>query len=118
MRYGIPIVIRNMFNLSAPGTMICKWSFVSENGDSQKEDSPVKGLPRQTIWLFTGMASVPGTTNAIFGAVKDVGANVIMISQDSSEHSVCFAMPEKEVKAVAKALQSRFREALNAGRLS
>lgn len=29
----------------------------------------------------TGMAGVPGTANAIFGAVKDVGANVIMISQ-------------------------------------
>lgn len=29
----------------------------------------------------TGMAGVPGTASAIFGAVKDVGANVIMISQ-------------------------------------
>lgn len=29
----------------------------------------------------TGMAGVPGTANAIFDAVKDVGANVIMISQ-------------------------------------
>ena len=27
------------------------------------------------------MAGVPGTASAIFGAVKDVGANVIMISQ-------------------------------------
>lgn len=38
--------------------------------------------------------------------------------QASSEHSVCFAVPEKEVDAVAKALQSRFRQALAAGRLS
>ena len=29
----------------------------------------------------TGMAGVPGTASAIFSAVKDVGANVIMISQ-------------------------------------
>ena len=29
------------------------------------------------------MAGVPGTASAIFGAVKDVGANVIMISQVS-----------------------------------
>lgn len=38
-----------------------------------------------TILVFivarTGMAGVPGTAHAIFGAVKDVGANVIMISQ-------------------------------------
>ena len=38
--------------------------------------------------------------------------------QASSEHSVCFAVPEKEVEAVAKALKSRFREALAAGLLS
>lgn len=29
----------------------------------------------------TGMAGVPGTASAIFEVVKDVGANVIMISQ-------------------------------------
>jgi aspartokinase/homoserine dehydrogenase 1 len=89
------------------------------------------------------MAGVPGTASAIFSAVKDVGANVIMISQvdnvhlsllctydsswffltanimqASSEHSVCFAVPEKEVAAVSAALHVRFREALAAGRLS
>lgn len=41
-----------------------------------------------------------------------------MILQASSEHSVCFAVPEEEVKSVAEALKSRFREALHAGRLS
>lgn len=90
------------------------------------------------------MAGVPGTASGIFGTVKDVGANVIMISQvspsfsvclswsvlfiiflliisltqASSEHSICFAVPEKEVTAVSAALQSRFRQALDAGRLS
>ena len=37
----------------------------------------------------TGMAGVPGTASAIFGAVKDVRANVIMISQ---VHSSSFAL--------------------------
>ncbi|KAJ6855375.1 bifunctional aspartokinase/homoserine dehydrogenase 1 [Populus alba x Populus x berolinensis] len=120
MRYDIPIMIRNIFNLSAPGTMICR---PAENEDSQKLESPVKGFATiDNVALVnvegTGMAGVPGTASAIFGAVKDVGANVIMISQASSEHSVCFAVPEKEVTAVAEALKSRFHEALNAGRLS
>ncbi|KAL0770258.1 hypothetical protein Bca101_035408 [Brassica carinata] len=57
----------------------------------------------------TGMAGVPGTASDIFGAIKDVGANA------SNEHSVCFAVPEKEVNAVSKALRSRFSEALQAG---
>lgn len=37
----------------------------------------------------TGMAGVPGTASAIFSAVKEVGANVIMISQ---VHSPSFAV--------------------------
>ncbi|KAM7256040.1 hypothetical protein ACFE04_011781 [Oxalis oulophora] len=122
MRYDIPIVIRNVFNLSAPGTMICRPSAI-EHEESQGCVGLVKGFATiDNLALVnvegTGMAGVPGTASAIFSAVKDVGANVIMISQASSEHSVCFAVPEKEVKAVAEALQSRFRQALDAGRLS
>ncbi|KAI8565820.1 hypothetical protein RHMOL_Rhmol03G0291100 [Rhododendron molle] len=122
MRYDIPILIRNIFNLSAPGTMICR-PLVNEFEDGQGMESFVKGFATiDNLALVnvegTGMAGVPGTASDIFSAVKDVGANVIMISQASSEHSVCFAVPEKEVDAVAKALQSRFRQALDAGRLS
>ncbi|KAL5571776.1 hypothetical protein UlMin_021373 [Ulmus minor] len=122
MRYDIPIIIRNIFNLSAPGTKICRPA-ADVDEDSQRLESYVKGFATiDNLALVnvegTGMAGVPGTASAIFGAVKDVGANVIMISQASSEHSVCFAVPEKEVKAVAEALESRFRQALEAGRLS
>ncbi|KAL0915407.1 hypothetical protein M5K25_015819 [Dendrobium thyrsiflorum] len=122
MKYNIPIVIRNIFNLSAPGTMICQQP-QKENGEGMILESVVKAFATiDNLALInvegTGMAGVPGTASAIFGAVKDVGANVIMISQASSEHSICFAVPEKEVKAVADVLQSYFRQALDAGRLS
>ncbi|KAJ6825087.1 bifunctional aspartokinase/homoserine dehydrogenase 1, chloroplastic-like isoform X2 [Iris pallida] len=119
MKYQIPIVIRNIFNLAAPGTMICP----EENVDGKRLESCVKAFATiDNLALVnvegTGMAGVPGTASAIFASVKDVGANVIMISQASSEHSICFAVPEKEVKAVSDALESRFRHALDAGRLS
>lgn len=122
MKYNIPIVIRNIFNLSASGTMICQQP-EKENGDGMIMESVVKAFATiDNLALVnvegTGMAGVPGTASAIFGAVKDVGANVIMISQASSEHSICFAVPEKEVKAVADILHSKFRQALDAGRLS
>ncbi|CAK8578453.1 unnamed protein product [Lathyrus sativus] len=122
MKYGIPIMIRNIFNLSAPGTKICHPA-VNDNEDRANLQNLVKGFATiDNLALVnvegTGMAGVPGTASTIFSAVKDVGANVIMISQASSEHSVCFAVPETEVKAVAEALQSRFRQALDNGRLS
>ncbi|KMZ70542.1 Aspartate kinase, Homoserine dehydrogenase [Zostera marina] len=119
MKYNIPIVIRNAFNLSAPGTTIHH----QENGYVQSADSIVKAFATiDNLALVnvegTGMAGVPGTASAIFEAVKAVEANVVMISQASSEHSVCFAVPETEVKAVSIALKSKFREALEVGRLS
>ncbi|TVU11194.1 hypothetical protein EJB05_44763 [Eragrostis curvula] len=119
MKDNIPIVIRNMFNISAPGTMICKQP-ANENADLDacvKAFATIDNLALVNV-EGTGMAGVPGTSSAIFSAVKDVGANVIMISQASSEHSVCFAVPEKEVAAVSSALHLKFREALAAGRLS
>ncbi|KAK1273697.1 hypothetical protein QJS04_geneDACA009811 [Acorus gramineus] len=122
MKYNIPIIIRNIFNLSARGTMICQLPD-NEKRDDQGFESVVKAFATiDNLALVnvegTGMAGVPGTASAIFSSVKDVGANVIMISQASSEHSICFAVPEKEVDAVAKVLQARFRQALDAGRLS
>ncbi|XP_027335426.1 bifunctional aspartokinase/homoserine dehydrogenase 2, chloroplastic-like isoform X2 [Abrus precatorius] len=121
IQYCIPIIIRNIFNLSASGTKICHPSIIHE--DRQILKNYVKGFTTiDNLALVnvegTGLAGVPGTASAIFGAVKDVAANVIMISQASSEHSVCFAVPEKEVKAVAEVLQSVFHTALDAGRLS
>ncbi|CAL5203640.1 unnamed protein product [Lathyrus oleraceus] len=122
IRYGIPVIIRNIFNTSAPGTKVCHPS-TTENEDKKILINYVKGFTTiDNLALVnvegTGMAGVPGTASTIFRAVKEVGANVIMISQASSEHSICFAVPEKEVKAVAEALQSMFQNALYAGRLS
>ncbi|XP_045810790.1 bifunctional aspartokinase/homoserine dehydrogenase 2, chloroplastic-like isoform X1 [Trifolium pratense] len=122
IRYGIPIIIRNIFNTSASGTKICHPSII-ENEDRKILTNYVKGFTTiDNLALInvegTGMAGVPGTASTIFSAVKEVGANVIMISQASSEHSVCFAVPEKEVKAVSEVLQSIFHSALYAGCLS
>lgn len=88
MKYNIPIVIRNVFNLSSPGTNICRPCITEaeEFEPCSDSDSIVKGFATvDNVALVnvegTGMAGVPGTASAIFGSVKDVGANVIMISQ-------------------------------------
>ncbi|CAK9201942.1 unnamed protein product [Sphagnum troendelagicum] len=130
MKYDIPITIRNVFNVESPGTRIGRSPVPETAGKSSQlsfynntADSMVKGFATiDNIALVnvegTGMAGVPGTASDIFQTVKEVGANVVMISQASSEHSICFAVPEKEVGSVAKALKSRFKRALDAGRLS
>ena len=56
----------------------------------------------------TGMVGVHGTASAIFTTVRDVGVNVIMISQASSEHSVCFAVNQADAERAVQALNRRF----------
>jgi aspartokinase/homoserine dehydrogenase 1 len=60
--------------------------------------------------LFTGIAS------AVFSTVRDAGVNVIMISQASSEHSICFAVKDAEGDLAVGVLKKRFADSIAAGR--
>jgi hypothetical protein len=58
----------------------------------------------------------PGIASAVFSTVRDAGVNVIMISQASSEHSICFAVKASEGDLAVKVLEKRFADAIAAGR--
>jgi aspartokinase/homoserine dehydrogenase 1 len=132
MRYSIPITLRNYFNLDAPGTSISDNCIVppadkpSGVGGSYAEIKDmvnyVKGLATiDDVCLInvegTGMVGVPGTANAVFQTVRDAGCNVVMISQASSEHSICFAVRSHEAESAIVALNKRFEKAIAAGRI-
>lgn len=119
MKYGIPITIRNFFNLPAPGTIISDDPSVLGDFDT----TGVKGFATiENVALInvegTGMVGVPGTAAAIFSTMRDANINAIMISQASSEHSVCFAVKGTDAEKAVAALNKRFGEALAAGRIS
>jgi aspartate kinase len=59
-----------------------------------------------------GMIGVPGTAARTFRAVAQVGANVLMISQSSSEQSICFVVPEASAPTVINALRAEFKTEL------
>jgi aspartate kinase len=52
-----------------------------------------------------GMLGVPGIAARTFSAVAQTGASVLMISQASSEQSICFIVPTRTVKNVVKSLR-------------
>ena len=56
-----------------------------------------------------GMIGVPGTAHRLFGALREAGISVIVISQGSSEHSICFAVPRRKPSA-AEAVRQRLRD--------
>ena len=64
-----------------------------------------------------GMIGVPGTAWRLFGALRDAGISVVLISQGSSEHSICFAVPETEAARVRGVVEKAFRVELDAGQI-
>ncbi|WP_313914112.1 bifunctional aspartate kinase/homoserine dehydrogenase I [Tahibacter sp.] len=108
---GLPILIRNSFRPDHPGTRI------SAAGD---DAGPVKGLTLSPDLALlnlegAGMIGVPGTAERVFAALRDARVSVVMISQGSSEHSICCVVRESEADTARRALQTAFsRELANA----
>ena len=86
---AIPIFIRNTFRPENPGTRIHVGS--SSNLDV-KGFATIEGVALVNV-EGTGMIGVPGTARRLFGALQEAGVSVTMISQGSSEHSICFVVP-------------------------
>jgi aspartokinase/homoserine dehydrogenase 1 len=100
----LPIFIRNTFRPEHPGTRIHALSSSAQ---------PVKGLATvESIALLnlegTGMIGVPGTAHRLFGALREEDISVVMISQGSSEHSICFAVPASVAERARQAVERAF----------
>ncbi len=63
------------------------------------------------------MIGVPGTAHRLFGALREEGISVILISQGSSEHSICFAVPEVEAERAERVVQRAFDPELREGQI-
>lgn len=61
------------------------------------------------------MLGVPGVAARTFGAVAATGTSVPLITQASSEQSICFAVPIDTVDSVIASLESAFANELNRG---
>lgn len=111
---NIPIVARSTFNPTHPGTRIAKDSDLT---------TPVKGVTTFTGLAIlniegAGMIGVPGTAERAFEALKQSGVSVVMISQGSSEHSICCVIRESDGEAAKKAVLDAFSRELRAKLLS
>ena len=99
---AIPLRIRNTFNAEHMGTLVV--SAAEANGRAIKAVTAIKAMSMVTV-EGRGMIGVPGVAARTFGAVASVGANVLMISQASSEQSICFVIPHSSSAAVVRSLE-------------
>lgn len=101
----IPIVIKNTFQPDAPGTTIS--NNLVGNG------SPVKGISNiDNIALMTlqgnGMVGVPGFSKRLFEILAQEKINIILITQSSSEHSICFGIKDEDAERAKTAIDEVF----------
>ncbi|MBT8422160.1 MAG: aspartate kinase, partial [Gammaproteobacteria bacterium] len=89
VEHGIPIYIKNTFRPDDTGSMV---SASAHEGPTIKGITTVENVALVNL-EGTGMIGVPGTADRLFGALRGAGISVILISQASSEHSICFAVP-------------------------
>ncbi len=109
---GIPIRVRNTFDPEGPDTRIVR--------EPRPAGVPVKAITAiRDLALITvegrGMMGVPGIAARTFGAVARTGVSVLMISQASSEQSICFVIPAADVDKVIASLQEELERELRRG---
>jgi aspartokinase/homoserine dehydrogenase 1 len=85
----IPIRIKNTFKPESEGTLIGKR--FKENGYGIKGISSIDEISLLRV-QGSGMVGVAGVAQRIFGALAAKKINIILITQASSEHSLCFAV--------------------------
>ena len=105
---GIPIRIKNTFAPDDDGTLISR---TTASGRSAKAIASISDLAVITV-EGRGLIDVSRVTMRIFEAVGRTQANVYMISQASSQHSVSFVVGGRERGRVIDALSSEFRQDL------
>lgn len=99
---GIPLWVKNTFNPACPGTRIARET--EQANGAVKSVTVIEGLSTVTV-EGRGMIGVPGIAARTFAAVAGQGASVLMISQASSEQSICFVIPASAVSSVVQAIE-------------
>jgi len=98
----IPLWVKNTFNPMCPGTRIIRDP--ENTSGTVKAVTAIEGLSMVTV-EGRGMMGVPGIAARTFSAVASQGTSVLMISQASSEQSICFLIPTRAVEAVIHAIE-------------
>jgi aspartate kinase len=111
-RYSIPVRIRNADDPTAPGTLI--------DASFARGPHPVKAVTAARGYALLsvegkGMAGVTGIAARLFSALAQEGISVTMISQSSSEATICLAIRSAEADAAESALKREFRSELTRG---
>ena len=114
MAKGIPVLVKNTFAPQDAGTLI--------EADVVPSSDMIRGITSiDNISVLSlegsGMVGVPGFSKRLFDALSRAAINVVLITQSSSEHSICVAIEEKRAETAKLVVDLEFEYEIQAGKI-
>ncbi|MEQ2025212.1 bifunctional aspartate kinase/homoserine dehydrogenase I [Xenorhabdus szentirmaii] len=112
-QFQIPCLIKNTANPDAPGTLIGNVLHNNGQNGQKNEEMPIKGITNLNHMAMInvsgpGMKGMVGMAARVFSVMSSKGISVVLITQSSSEYSISFCVPHKELAKAQKALTEEF----------
>lgn len=120
MGKGIPLFIRNTFNLAHIGTMVgdhVSTTHILENPADHVGASSISSINEISLLTLqgSGLFGVPGSASRLFSALARAGVNIVLITQASSESSITFAVAPHEAAQAHTAAEREFQMEIREG---
>ncbi len=114
LQKNIPIFIKNTFAPEDYGTLV-----EAEVKDEKEIIRGITSIDKISILSLegSGMVGIPGFSKRLFDALSRSMINVILITQSSSEHSICVAVEEKFGKLAKTIVDKEFEYEIAVGRI-
>jgi bifunctional aspartokinase / homoserine dehydrogenase 1 len=114
LKKNIPVKVKNTFAPADAGTII--------DNNAIQNGSIIRGITSiNNIALLglegSGMVGIPGFSKRLFEALADGKINVIMITQGSSEHSICVAIEDSYAARAKESVDKTFAQEISAGQV-
>jgi bifunctional aspartokinase / homoserine dehydrogenase 1 len=111
---GISILIKNTFEPERPGTIITK--------NKNEKGKTVRGITHiENIALLSlegpGMVGIPGISKRFFEVLSQEEISVVLITQASSEHSICVGISAGDINLVIQSVNEAFAYEINNGKI-
>jgi aspartokinase/homoserine dehydrogenase 1 len=114
MTKGIPVRIKNTFSPADAGTVIEFGTL--RNGGSIRGISSIGKITLLSL-EGSGMVGIPGFSKRLFEALSNEKINVILITQGSSEHSICVGVEEAFAAEAKAAVDNVFSHEIETGKV-
>ncbi|MDB2606271.1 bifunctional aspartate kinase/homoserine dehydrogenase I [Zobellia sp.] len=111
---GISIVIKNTFEPDNLGTLITKNK--NEKGKTVRGISHVENIALLSL-EGPGMVGIPGTSKRFFEVLSQAEISVVLITQASSEHSICVGISADDIDKATVIVNTAFEYEIERGKI-